>query len=94
MKYILGGKMRLEEVWEFFSLHNYETCGTHKLFVKLKQPISNGQIEGYIFLDPGDSAGCENKLEIESFSDLGQEVENVWCPFCLRIIYPSKNEND
>jgi hypothetical protein len=90
--------MKLEEVWDLFCKHGPETCGTHKLYVKLKRPMPNDVQEGYVFLDPRDSDGCENELyfddilEMEDYDPFQEEVEYVYCPYCCEIIWEEKNE--
>jgi hypothetical protein len=89
-KKIKGKKkgMRLYQVWDLFREHNKETCGTYKLYVKLKKPTIDGCREGYIYLDPEDG---ENPLVFdwdEDRDDLEIEVKSVWCPYCRRVIYP------
>ena len=85
--------MKLIEAWELFKKHNINTCGTHKLLVKLKRPLPNGIQEGYIFEDPRDVDGCEYELylddvlEIPDYDPFEEEVENVYCPYCCEIIY-------
>jgi hypothetical protein len=88
--------MKLFDVWNLFEKHNINTCGTHKLYVVLKRPLLNGVQEGYIFLDPGDAAGCEHELylddvlEIPDYDPFEEEVESVYCPYCCEIIYFSE----
>jgi hypothetical protein len=82
--------MKLIEAWELFKKHNINTCGTHKLLVRLKRPLPNGIREGYICEEPYD---CDNELylddilEIEDYDPFEEEVESVYCPYCCEIIY-------
>jgi hypothetical protein len=79
--------MKLEEVWSFLLEEHKKICGTHKLYVELKEPTSAGTREGYIY-DADYGGDGTYDLQIDCFSDLDIEVENVWCPFCVRMIWP------
>jgi hypothetical protein len=78
------GGMKLYQAWDLFNSHNPNTCGTYKLYVKLKRPTADGCREGYIYEDPEDG----EDLLVFDWGDLEIEVESVWCPYCCRIIYP------